>query len=200
MTAENLPDRLPAVAERERVVEVLSSHFAAGNLQLDDFERRIAAAYAETSLARVDALLADLPRTNASVAAANVPDRGKIVSMMSNNERSGPMVIPRHLEIVSVLGNVELDMRGATFGSGITEIHVKAFLGNVELILPANVRVDTAGSTFLGNFESRSDPAIDPSVTTDVVVRVSGRAVLASVEATQGPLSFDSPMVRERLR
>ena len=194
MTEENLPARLPSAAEREGIVELLSSHFAEGNLQLDDFERRITIAYAEPSLTRLNALVADLPARTASVAAtsSSVPDRGKIVSMLSNNERSGPMTIPRRFEIVSVLGNVEIDMRAATFGAGVTDIHVKAFLGNVELTLPSNVRLETNGNSFLGNFGVLSGQPIDQHGSTEIVVRISGRAVLASVEASQGAPADDS--------
>jgi uncharacterized protein DUF1707 len=48
-------------AERERTVEALRVHAAAGRLDADELERRVEAAFAATMRADLDALRADLP-------------------------------------------------------------------------------------------------------------------------------------------
>ena len=48
-------------AERERAVESLRVHAAAGRLDADELERRVEAAFAATTRADLDALHADLP-------------------------------------------------------------------------------------------------------------------------------------------
>jgi hypothetical protein len=50
-------------AERERAAEALRRHHADGRLTTDELEERIERAYAATTLADLDELFADLPRT-----------------------------------------------------------------------------------------------------------------------------------------
>lgn len=106
------PSASPPYSARERVVDLLQVSFADDSLSLDEFERRVAAAYQVKSVGELDALIADLAQTSSATA---VPEYGRIVTVLSNNERSGAMPIPRRLEIVSIMGNVELDISGATF-------------------------------------------------------------------------------------
>lgn len=188
----------PTREARERVVELLSLHFAEDRLSMEEFERRVTAAYAAPRSADLEALVADLPAPSAAPAATGaattdvVPAEGKIVAVLSSNERRGHAIVPRHLKVVSVLGNAELDLRRAVFAPGVTEIEVKAVLGNVEITLPAGVRVEMTGQAFLASFgawtrapegdETGADTTLPAPRTPEIVVRLTGRAVLASVE------------------
>ncbi|MES2359713.1 MAG: DUF1707 domain-containing protein [Gemmatimonadota bacterium] len=50
----------PTLSERERVVDLLQLRFADDHLSLDEFERRVAAAYQTRTAAELDDLVADL--------------------------------------------------------------------------------------------------------------------------------------------
>jgi Domain of unknown function (DUF1707) len=56
------PDLLASDAERADAVEQLSLHCARGRLTLEEFESRVAGAYAARTVSQLDGLLADLPR------------------------------------------------------------------------------------------------------------------------------------------
>jgi hypothetical protein len=56
------PDLLASDTERADAVEQLSLHCARGRLTLDEFESRVAGAYAARTVSQLDGLLADLPR------------------------------------------------------------------------------------------------------------------------------------------
>jgi hypothetical protein len=57
------PPVLASDAERERAVDKLRAHHAAGRLDLEELEQRVAAAYAASHRTALRALFADLPRT-----------------------------------------------------------------------------------------------------------------------------------------
>ncbi len=196
MTDSDLPAAIPTPDARDRVVERLSKHFADDGMTLDEFERRMELVYKATDVAALDALVADAPAPVAltsvapakrAIATAGAPDSLRIVSVLSNNERGGLMIVPRHLRIVSIFGNVELDLRHASFGEGVTEIHVRAVFGNVEITLPAGVRVENSGEGFLANFTSRGGSVANA----EIVVRIGGRAIMANVEAWTADVADD---------
>lgn len=178
------PSASPPYSARERVVERLQASFADDSLSLDEFERRVAAAYQVKSDGELDALVADLAQTSSATA---VPAYGRIVTILSNNERNGAMPIPRRLEIVSIMGNVELDISGATFAPGLTEIEISAVFGNVELTVPLGMRVESAGDAFVGNFDCKVPNVYDSAGDAERVLRITGHAVFSSVEIRAAP-------------
>ena len=76
------------------------------------------------------------------------------------------------------LGYVELDLTGARFEAGLTTIDVRTFMGYVQLLLPAGVRVESSGRAILGFFALKGTGAGDGPV-----VRITGRAALGFAEA-----------------
>jgi hypothetical protein len=172
---------LPLTEAREQVVALLSHHFASGVLSMEEFERRVAVVYASTSSGQLGGLVTDLPVI--APPSESVPSEGRISAFLSHNARHGSMIMPRHLRVVVALGNIELDLRDATFAPGVSEIEVSATLGNVEITVPPGVRVECSGGAVLGSFESKPLDAQQRGVATPgTTVRVLGRAILASVE------------------
>lgn len=55
------PDMRIGTAERERAAALLSQHFSAGRLELDEFDERVKAAYAARTERELAQLLGDLP-------------------------------------------------------------------------------------------------------------------------------------------
>jgi hypothetical protein len=172
---------------RDRAIELLTQHYAHDGIPLDEFERRTAAVFAARSTDELNALVADVAPPPVP---AVVPDHARISAILSSNEQHGPMVVPRHLEVVSVFGNAELDLRDASFIDGVTVIEVRSIFGNVELTLPAEVNVEMTGEAVLGSFASQTSPA--PAGTTRTV-RITGRAILGNVEASSAAPRLPAP-------
>ena len=179
--------------QRDLVVQRLSDQFAADRLTLEEFERRLDLAYQAQSPAELAAITADL----SPLTAVSTSQGGRHMGLRSgepevtrefraafgNLERGGPMDLPARLEVGARLANVELDLSEATF-LPFTEINIRCILGNVEIALPAGVRVENDGQGFLGSFSCRVAPGAMPMVGTAPVVRVTGRVVLGSVEVS----------------
>jgi hypothetical protein len=187
--SENRPGALVALRDRrEAVIQLLTDSFANDIVNLDEFDTRIGRAHAAATVADLDALVADLvplPETAAHVVLAkipvgSVPDRPRTVAaLFSNVERSGVWQVPSALAARSTFGNLELDFREAHFAAGVTELRVRAVFGNVEIVVPPHLAVESDGSAIFGNFEQSAHPAADPD---RPLLRIIGKAVFGNVE------------------
>src|SRR6476659_6435848 len=170
----DLPSRfsepLPA-AERERVIDTLTRHFAADVLTEAQLDARLEAVHAATTRRALDAITADLPPPDLAGGASDV------VATLSGQERKRTGVVPRDLRVRARFGYVELDLTEASFEPGVTTIDVRSFAGYVEIRAPAGVRVEASGRAGLGYFALKGSAGNAP-----VAVRVTGRAALGYVE------------------
>lgn len=165
------PEPLPSAA-RERVIELLTHHFANDELTEAQLDTRLKAVYAARTTSELDAIVSDLP----SLALTPRADTN-IRAILSGQERKLAGVVPRELKLKSRLGYVELDLRDATFAPGITTIDVRTFMGYVEIRLPEGVRVENHGHALFGYFAVKG---IDED--SESVVRITGRAVFGYAE------------------
>lgn len=203
----NVPDatrkqmKLMAPEVREAAIQRLSTAFAQDYLSAEEFERRVTEVYKAASEGAVAAVTADLPAATESMPVDLIPAMsGKVSSVLSNVERGGRLVVPADLELRSTLGNIVLDLRQAEFGEGVTEIRVRAIMGNIELFLPAGLQVECRGRALVGHFAHRAERG--PSGQgqgQDRVVVLTGWSILGSVEATHVSPTDDSGGPRHSL-
>ena len=184
----NVPTPPVSREARERVVQLLSHHFANDGITVDELERRLDLAYKAPTLVELDQLVADVPAARSESASSVVPMRAtgvalesptieRISAVLSHTDRRGGMLVPPRLEVTAFMGNAELDLSDAQFAPGITEIHISAIMSNVEITLPYGVRVEKRGSAFLSSFETRGGNV----GTGEVVVRLTGFAFMSNV-------------------
>ena len=180
-SAQSLPAHVPAEvrAAREESLSLLRDHFAHDRLTVEEFEHRLTAAYQATTPEELDALTADLPAP--SGATHSVPER--VEATVRNVAFGGSAVVPSYLELRAVVGNVELSLGQARFTPGITEIDLRAVLSNIEIRLPAHIRVENNTRSVLGSFKDPEAPTegIVPSGNRTYVVRLTGRSVLSNI-------------------
>jgi hypothetical protein len=197
----NAPTITPPVspAARERVIALLTDRYAQDHLSLDEFERRAAAAYAARTPDELAALTADLPSGDVPATRASLP-AGRVGVVLGSIVRD-MHAVPRVLDVRTVLGNVELDLTHASFASGVTEIALHAFMGNIEIQLPPNVGVEDHVSAVLGSFEYRRHPRASSwaeSSKIASVVRFTGRVTMSSAEVViRNDLSGDGRLIAE---
>ena len=79
------------------------------------------------------------------------------------------------------MGSVVIDLTRARVGPGTSRIEVLAFMGNVEIIVPPELRVECDGSVILGNFEVNTKA--QPLLPLDApLISIGGTSFLANVE------------------
>lgn len=115
--------------------------------------------------------------------------RGGVVSFLSSNEREGRWELPRNFRALAVLGNVELDLRDAVIGIGVSIIEAVAVMGNIEITVPPDVSVESDGDSLLGSFVVRYQGRLTGAEATGLrTLRVTGTAYASSVEiCVKGP-------------
>lgn len=181
--------------EREKVIALLSQHFAQDNLSLDELERRIEAAYRAASLPALRELTSDLVGEAARGSALSPADvaRGavasdyaleseRITSIMSETKRSGPWRPARKLTVWSVMSETTLDLTQAVLQPGVTEIRLTALMASIKVIVPPGIRVVLQASAFMATV---SDETIDPPAVGSgaPVVRITGNVMMTELVA-----------------
>jgi hypothetical protein len=209
MNGEQHPTRVALRTARECVIDHLSDAFAKDEIGLEEFERRIDAAYRCRAPEELARLVADLgPPTNAALApdprpalgtelqtgalvpsgaSLSVPTRPTTVrAFLGNVERSGRFTLSDHTRAVAVLGNVELDLRDLVLPNGTTHLHVRSVLGNIEITVPPDLAVECEGEGVLGSFTHVNRVPVDGGHD-GPVLRIIGLAVLGSVAVRTRP-------------
>ena len=174
--------------ERERVVTLLSRHFANDRLDLDELEARLELAYRASSVAEVRALVSDLADADPSASPAAVRPaptpsqsvRRRMISILSAHVRRGVWIPPQELDLVAVMSDTHLDLREAQLSAGVTEIRLKAWWAAVRITVPPGVHVVTELQPVLAALNDRTgDGPVPPRGAP--VIRISGWAVMSDV-------------------
>lgn len=194
MPDEPGPDRLsgdvPMVrldpAARDRAVEAMTRAFTEDRISDEILEAGLDLIYRATTLAELERVTARLPVASEPIETSPAPvdpPALAVTAWFSGHEQS-LRTVPRELRVRARFGYVELDLRDAEFGPGITEIDVRAFAGYVQLRLPDHVRIESRGRGVFGFFSARSSGSDDPEAP---VVRLSGRALFGFAECLRTP-------------
>ena len=178
---------------REGVIAQLTQGFSDDAFDVDELDRRLDVAHSATTLAELDDLVKDLAPasapTTALVARApqtivrddpNRPAEKKIWCVMSGIDRRGRWIVPRKMRVKCFWGGGRLDFREADFGPGVTELHVTAIMGGLEIIVPPGLAVDVDASAIMGGFDERHRAPASPEPT-QAVLRVTGFVVMGGV-------------------
>jgi len=105
-----------------------------------------------------------------------------VVSFLSSTEREGRWQLPRRFRALAVMGNVELDLRAAEIGWGLSVIEAVAVFGNIEITISPDVTVECDGDSLLGSFVLKYDGRANPAAASrDRVIRVTGTAYASAV-------------------
>jgi hypothetical protein len=190
------PMARPNTALRDQIIDRLSTGFAEGAIDTDEFERRVTIVHRSESAADIEALVADLPAPVAGqalvvapnpaavrtvVPAASARPWARTMSVFGSTTRSGGWAVPRQLDVRAVFGNVELDFREAVMPAGVVELNVAALFGNIEITVPPHLAIEAEGDAILGNFDHVARAPSSASADAPLL-RITGRSLFANVE------------------
>ncbi|MFF3861173.1 DUF1707 domain-containing protein [Streptomyces sp. NPDC002209] len=183
-------------ADRDRIAHILADALAEGRLTADEHSERLDSLYAVKTVGELEVLVRDLPAPGAVPAAPSYapPPAGPapagqaevsetVVAVCSSVTRKGRWRPGAHTRVVSVLGDVTVDLTEAVFEQQVTEVNVTSVLGNVEILVPENVTLRGYGSGVLGNFEVHGEGRAGTTDPNAPVVIVRGFALLGNIEA-----------------
>ncbi len=114
----------------------------------------------------------------------HVTSAKNVVAVLSGATRQGRWRVAGRINAVAVFGGVDLDLTEAIFEQQYTVINATAFCGGIEIKVPENVSLRSAGSGIMGGFEVREAESTEPHAP---VVVVQGVAFWGGVEAKTVP-------------
>ena len=201
----------PATGLRNQVIDSLTELFASDALTLEEFESRLDQAHQATSIEELRGLLPRPigPKAVATPARAlplrtapegTVKARSLAFGFWGGTQRSGAWTPARRNYAVAFQGGVELDLREARFGTGVTDIWIFCAMGGVNVIVPPDLQVDFGGVGIMGGFDAEAGARAveDPD---GPVVRIRGVAIWggAAVEIRQPGESATEARQRRRI-
>jgi Domain of unknown function (DUF1707)/Cell wall-active antibiotics response 4TMS YvqF len=174
-------------ADRDRAASVLAGAMAEGRLTVAEHADRLDALYAAKTHAEIVPLLDDLPGRPAPATPAGLSglsgsgEVSHIVAILSGATRKGSWTAPSAMNVVALLGGVELDFREATLPAGEITISAACILGGLEITVPPEMQVIDNGIAILGGREiaAASDESVRPGAP---VLRITGFCFLGGVE------------------
>lgn len=157
------PNLVSLKDSRERAIARLSDAFAGDLLDVEEFERRLTLAHRATSISEIEQTVTDLSsplalpaRSAAPALAIHAPatatSSGVVMAIFGGVERRGSWSLPNRLTATAVMGGISLDFREAVLSPGVTEIHVTAVMGGIQLIVPPTLSVEVSGTAIFGGF------------------------------------------------
>lgn len=172
--------------EREHVVRVLNDAFAAGYLDMDEFEQRAGAVYLARTRGELRPLLGDLPNGKALFGAADsataaqpaVPPERLDIDW-DTVRRKGHWEVPTAISVTGSMGTLILDFTRARFGSLMVEIDLSVSASTVKIKLGPEHEVRYSGLKKSG-WSSIKDKAGDPARRGGQVITLTGAVVAAS--------------------
>jgi hypothetical protein len=177
-------------ADRDRAATVINTAMAEGRLTPNEHSERLEAIYTAKTHADLVPLIDDLPGSGTAMAPARAPYSAqlapagpvnRIMAIFSGATRKGAWHVEPVMDIVTVLGGVDLDFREAILPGQEVNLKVTCVLGGVDIIVPPEMRVIDSGSAILGgrDISGESEESAQPDAP---VLRISGTCVLGGIE------------------
>ena len=184
-------------AERERTTEVLSRAAATGQLDVEELDERLQAAWAARTRADLERLVADVDVdvdvTDAALARPGASNRVKvvghegsrwIVSIMGGNERRGRWRIANRCTVLNIMGGSNLDLCDVELSGQVTELNFFSLMGGGEIRVPDDVRVDISKFALMGGHEVRLGDAAPPP--SSPLIRIRLVSIMGGAQVQRG--------------
>ena len=139
----------------DETAEHLKGHAVAGRLTLGELARRTELAERAEAKSDLEALPADR---------APVPARrsASLVSTVGDVRRAGAWRVGSDVRVVSVLGEVELEVGDAASESDATTTSASSLLRDVSFALPQGVHLDAGVTPLIGDFKEEASAEPPP--------------------------------------
>ena len=180
-------------ADRDRAASVLNEAMAEGRLTPEEHAERLDSIYAAKTQADLVPLLEDLPAAADSGSAVQVSGSGsgsgsapatrhggRIVAVFGGASRKGAWRVPPSLEVVTIFGGADIDLRDAILPGREITIRAVSVLGGLSITVPPEMRVVDSGVAIFGGRDISGDSA-ESAAPDAPVLRLQGACVLGGV-------------------
>ena len=191
-------------ADRQRVADVLRDAAGEGRIDLDELDERLELTWGARTYADLVPITADLalpphgptqqphaqpvstpvPRPPSGVPAVG---HNSSLAIMSECKRQGVWSVPEHHSAFALMGSVVIDLRQAQLSAHETLLNASSIMGEVKVIVPADMHVVMDGTPIMGEFTQAKDKVPAQIGPGSPVVRIRGMALMGSVTVQRQP-------------
>ena len=139
--------------DREHAAELLQRACGDGRLTLEEFSERVGAVWAAETSAE---LAAATSGNTQPVVGSPSGGGGTQIGVLGGRRRVGRWRLPRRLRLIGLLGDWELDLRGALLDrealtAGVVDLYYFSLMGDLTVTVPEGVEVELRGFDLLGD-------------------------------------------------
>lgn len=185
-------------ADRQRVADVLRDAAGDGRIDLDELEERLELTWQAKTYGELVPITLDLQATGPVTPPAAAPVRRtpsavpavghhSSTAIMGECKRQGVWAVPAHHSAFALMGSVVLDLREAQLSAHHTQINASSIMGEVKIIVPADMYVVVDGTPILGEFGQAKDKVPAELGPHSPTIRVRGMAMMGSVTVQRQP-------------
>jgi hypothetical protein len=187
---EKLPNNLlirVSTREIDETIQKLQMAFADGRLDEDDFDHRMQKAMLAKTRGDLGPLIEDLlfdtnsPSHCLTQGLLTRTLGANALAIFSGIEQKGHFTLPASYRITAIMGGCTLDLRQALFESQVSEIHVTAIMGGVQIFIPEDVKVFVQGWPIMGGFSHHMNSSPHRNTFTKEI-RIRGVAIMGGVD------------------
>jgi hypothetical protein len=171
-------------ADRDRVLALLAEAAGDGRLTAEEHAERVQQACAARTLGELAELTTDLAAPSAQPVRL---DGGRVISgVFGPARRDGRWVVPDHLTVTAMFGEVEVDFTQAILQASRVRLYATVAGGRLRIVVPDGVSVVVTGHTVLGRKRGvpRTPPRPDPGAAViEVRALILGGALIVRTPA-----------------
>jgi hypothetical protein len=180
-------------ADRDQAATVINNAMAEGRLTPDEHSDRLDALYAAKTHADIVPLLDDLPASPGAVVPAPAGEvaspaggANHIVAIFGGAARKGVWRPQPVIDVVTIMGGVELDFREAVLPGREISIRLVCVMGGVQITVPPEMHVVDSTAAIMGGSQVAGDTeeSLQPGAP---VLRVTGLCLMGGTEVRRKP-------------
>ncbi len=190
MAEPEIYDHGPTKMERNKVIEQLEHSYAQDLLDVDIYEQRLQVAVNTNSKRELQSLIEDLPdhvenhKEDTSVSGISlnhdiVKDHDVAFVLMSGLSRKGLWYPPGRMEVVAIMGGVDLDYTEAKIPPGVSNIDIIALMGGVNIFVPEGVNIEVVGVPVFGGIDNHATNQIKAGAPT---IKIKAVAIMGGID------------------
>jgi hypothetical protein len=109
-----------------------------------------------------------------------VPASAGTMALMSKSTHDGEWLLPRLFRALCIMGELDLDLTRVRLGPGVSVIELVVFMGQINVRIPQNLRVERHGALVMGEVRTRWGP---PGAALDgaPVLRIYSKGMMGAV-------------------
>lgn len=162
--SDNMPEkRKYGVPDyRDKIIRRLETAYADNKLELEEYERRLELAYKAEFMEDLEVLVHDFPgsqqaesREIAGETDMDIPEAedDTNITLIGDQHLTAEDFSNRKIQSVSILGDVNIDVRSFRNSERPIRIKIYSFIGDTRIIIPRGMKVKNRFRSLLGDYE-----------------------------------------------